>query len=646
MADEKISDAAAEAFAASGLSKSTLKAYRPRWREWQNWCARNNVNSLAATEENFLKYRTETGLELGLLVNTQAAISVVYRHHGAGNPSSPPKKVTDVTERKHQEWMRRFEYWCRKHDKTSLPADPAAVTEYLRELTTTRPRTDVEWARASISRTHRQAGYPNPTKSPEVFGQIKYKEDSYKKTKLSPTGLAREERLRTRWKRWCEENSIQPTIPEQHELEGYISHLAQERNRSNVNGHVRAIMKMLTNPEITEDPGFKALMKSIPYNGKQRPTSKRREEAEQEIDEIFNIAFTEGAWKEEIPSHLGNERIKRLMTAISSARVKKKTLLGYVAYSWIPFKRWCVELGTTTRDATAADVASFLCEVAERTSSTTANRAHTALLHCYNLTRPDDNPADRKLARTALRGMTRELPEVVDQASAITEKEYQLIRETAGKRRDQERPHISKLRGDTDIAVISVMRDSMLRLEEAAAARWTDVIRLADGRGTLLIRRSKTDQGRRGAEGHLTEQTMRDLDTLIDIRKMNGIETSEDDTIFGLSASAIYKRIKALCDHAGLKGRYSGHSARVGMTQDLVADNIDLPSISSSGRWTSPAMPSYYARKLLPSRNGVAQYNRKKEENAKAGKKRPRKTKNPLEEFNLINRDNEDPAPG
>ncbi len=40
----------------------------------------------------------------------------------------------------------------------------------------------------------------------------------------------------------------------------------------------------------------------------------------------------------------------------------------------------------------------------------------------------------------------------------------------------------------------------------------------------------------------------------------------------------------------------SGHSARVGLAQDMVACGAELPQ---AGRWKSPTMPARYAERLI-----------------------------------------------
>jgi hypothetical protein len=53
--------------------------------------------------------------------------------------------------------------------------------------------------------------------------------------------------------------------------------------------------------------------------------------------------------------------------------------------------------------------------------------------------------------------------------------------------------------------------------------------------------------------------------------------------------------------------RISGHSARVGAAQDLLALNISLASVMQAGRWKDTRMPMRYAERVLATRGGMAQ---------------------------------------
>ena len=51
----------------------------------------------------------------------------------------------------------------------------------------------------------------------------------------------------------------------------------------------------------------------------------------------------------------------------------------------------------------------------------------------------------------------------------------------------------------------------------------------------------------------------------------------------------------------------SGHSARVGAAQDMIASGIELPAILQAGRWKSTTMVNRYGERLLARRSGSAQ---------------------------------------
>ena len=69
----------------------------------------------------------------------------------------------------------------------------------------------------------------------------------------------------------------------------------------------------------------------------------------------------------------------------------------------------------------------------------------------------------------------------------------------------------------------------------------------------------------------------------------------------------IYKRIaRYIGMPANRVAQVSGHSIRVGATQDLQALNIDLASVMQAGRWRSTVMPMRYGEGVLAARGGMA----------------------------------------
>ncbi len=69
-----------------------------------------------------------------------------------------------------------------------------------------------------------------------------------------------------------------------------------------------------------------------------------------------------------------------------------------------------------------------------------------------------------------------------------------------------------------------------------------------------------------------------------------------------LQVDAIAQTFKRVAEFVGMTDeemrRVSGHSIRVGATQDMLALNIDLAFVMHAGRWKTTVMPMRYGRKF------------------------------------------------
>ena len=196
----------------------------------------------------------------------------------------------------------------------------------------------------------------------------------------------------------------------------------------------------------------------------------------------------------------------------------------------------------------------------------------------------------------------------VRQAGALTADVMAAIRATAqqprrGRGGIMETKSYARRRGLVDIALISLMRDCLLRRSEAAAVRWNHISHDTDGTGRLYIGVSKTDQEGKGALLFISRQTMRDLQA---IPPANG----GDRRVFGLHPRTIGKRIESVARAAGMPGAFSGHSARVGMARDLARAGEELPALMTAGRWQSSEMVARYIKHESAGRGAVARFHR------------------------------------
>ena len=217
------------------------------------------------------------------------------------------------------------------------------------------------------------------------------------------------------------------------------------------------------------------------------------------------------------------------------------------------------------------------------------------------------NPAEDEGVRATMRGITRVAGRAQKQAAGLTAVSLAAIRATAcvpriGRGGSLETAHTAEARGQIDIALISLMRDGMLRRSEAASLTWGDLIEEGDGTGRLTVVRSKTDQEGEGVVLFVSAPTMEAL------KAMRPVDANTDDSLFGLSDEQIARRVSSAAAAAGLGEGFTGHSARVGMAQDLARAGTELPALMTAGRWQSPTMPARYTRAEQAGRGAIARF--------------------------------------
>ena len=294
------------------------------------------------------------------------------------------------------------------------------------------------------------------------------------------------------------------------------------------------------------------------------------------------------------------------LKAILEHEVTYNTMKNYYI-QWKIFHDWATRRGVSDLPAEAAQVAAYLAERSEEHGHKPATlRVAAAAIAFVHRTAELDDPCARSEVKRALKGATRKAGRSQKQAEALTAEAFAVMSSTAcrprsGRGGGLERPETAQRRGNFDIALISLMRDAMLRISEAAALFWEDIQPVHDGTGRVLIRRSKTDPEGHGAVAFVSAPTMAALKLIRQGAPDNG-------SVFGLSPNQISRRIKKAAQTAGLGDGFSGHSPRVGMARDLVRAGIELPSLMTAGRWRSPAMPAHYARGETAGKGAVAQF--------------------------------------
>ena len=170
------------------------------------------------------------------------------------------------------------------------------------------------------------------------------------------------------------------------------------------------------------------------------------------------------------------------------------------------------------------------------------------------------------------------------------------------------------LAGLRDAAILLTGADAMLRVGELAAVQVEDISYQDDGSGRLHLGHSKTDQYGNGAELYLGPATMKAIERWQDA---SGIEdgplwrrVTRECTI--PRAESLHTQtvrdsiIKLWARVAGIKGRISGHSLRVGTAQTLARRGASMAMLMQNGRWRSPDMVARYTAGIDAGDSAVA----------------------------------------
>ena len=294
------------------------------------------------------------------------------------------------------------------------------------------------------------------------------------------------------------------------------------------------------------------------------------------------------------------------LSGLLSHEVTHNTIRSYRS-QWRSFVTWATARRIPAVPAKPEHVAAYLAERFEQRGHkpATLRVAAAAIAYVHNNCGLE-NPCSHPDVKRTLRGATRVAGKAQKQAKGLTADALDAIAATAcrprlGKNGRRESAQAAARRGSVDIALVSLMRDAMLRVSECAALTWSDIEAVPDGSGRLLIRRSKTDLDGEGAVVFVSTQTMAALASI-----RNGAPAGL--RVFELSSNQISLRIKKAALAAGLGDGFSGHSPRVGMAQDLARIGVELPSLMTAGRWRSPTMPAHYTRNETADRGAVAQF--------------------------------------
>ena len=269
------------------------------------------------------------------------------------------------------------------------------------------------------------------------------------------------------------------------------------------------------------------------------------------------------------------------------------------------FRNWCAARGATAIPASPDTISSFIDAIAAVRAPATVRR-YVASIAVAHRSIGSDARLRSPIVKLALQRMHRRRGRRQKQVLGLTWPLRQRLIDAPGERLIDARNR----------ALLAVAYDAMLRRSELSAARVADLALDIHGGATLLVRRGKTDAEGRSATLYLARDT---ATLLTDWLRRSGVTDGQMFRSLNkggavgnrLDPSQIPRIYKAMARVAGLPSEVvdglSGHSARVGAAQDMIASGIELPAILQAGRWKTTTMVSRYGERLLPRRSGAAQ---------------------------------------
>ncbi len=263
------------------------------------------------------------------------------------------------------------------------------------------------------------------------------------------------------------------------------------------------------------------------------------------------------------------------------------TIRAYIA-DFAAFIAFCDVNHQSALPANAVITAEFIRHISASGRSSASIRRVVVAISAVHLLNRYSNPTKDPEVRIAMKSMHRTLGRSANQAYSIRHDLLNLLLANVG----------VSIRGLRDAALLQLAYDTLCRRSELVTLRMDDVVTTPHTAGmhySILLRKSKVDQEARGRYLPLRAQTIHAIEQWTNAAKLSegpilrSIDRGENIgcTLGSGQINRIYKRIarQAKLDPE-LITRISGHSFRVGATQDLIASGASMPAIMQRGGWS------------------------------------------------------------
>lgn len=268
------------------------------------------------------------------------------------------------------------------------------------------------------------------------------------------------------------------------------------------------------------------------------------------------------------------------------------------------FTGWCDAAGLAHLPASAATVAAFIDAMAVSKAPATVRR-YVSSVASFHRAASVRNPCNEMPVTLALKRLHRAKGRAQNQAAPLGRQAVERMISAAP----------GTVAGLRNRALLAVAYDTLARRSEIVALQVCDFEAGADGAGTVIIKKSKTDQEGCGLIRYVAADTVRLVNAWREaaglaegalfraVNKAGRVGRQLD----GAEVSRLFKTMGAAAGMAKADvQRISGHSSRVGAAQDMVLHGVELPAVMQAGGWRTPEMVARYTARLDARRSGAA----------------------------------------
>ena len=270
---------------------------------------------------------------------------------------------------------------------------------------------------------------------------------------------------------------------------------------------------------------------------------------------------------------------------IAANKIKAENTAKAHLSRFASFERWASNQGIPSLPVSPYVVALYVDALDRQGKSLSTIRAHVstiAILHKENgLINPCLNHELKTFLAYKRRQRSDEQPR---QARALSEADVMQVllnlpTPRLGRGGRQETEDAARNRAKIDRAILLTMVQAGLRRGEAGTLQWGNIQPAVDGSGRLALH--STNVARRGQYAIVAVKSdcVRSLDA---IRPWNTLPT---DRVFGLSGQQLARRLRAMCDSAGLDtSRITGQTPRLSMAHIMTNNGAPAHVILRQGR--------------------------------------------------------------